>query len=114
MSKSVHAKPIDLGLVAQLVQMCVVRAVLGRLTGTVIDKNEIAHYQILFLASASVEILQHLRERICFLASCPLIVAFLQDRVGTIRQGNGAIACCGLGGDQHANGLAYVCTQAFC
>ena len=58
--KSMHTEPADPGRVTQLLEMCVIGAVLIRFSGAVIHKYQVFHDQISGLAAHTVDILQHL------------------------------------------------------
>ena len=62
-SQSVHTKPLDLSLIAEFVQMRVIGTVFGRFSGTIIDKHQISHTEILGLSGTAIHIFQNLRQQ---------------------------------------------------
>ena len=66
--------------------MCVVGTVFVRLTGTEIDEHQILHHEIPLFSGASVQILQHLRERFGLLAGLALDVAGSEDFISHVRE----------------------------
>ena len=59
MPQGMNAYPLDSGLITQLVQMCVIGAVLDRLPGPVVDKDQIAELQLENLSGTPIQILEH-------------------------------------------------------
>ena len=90
-SQSVHTESLDLGLIAQLIQMSIVGTVFCRLSGAEIDKHQISHAEILGFACAAIHVFKDLRQDFRLFAGVTFIVARFQNIVRTICQRNGAV-----------------------
>lgn len=62
-SQSVHTKPLDFRLIAQLVQVGIVGAVLSGFAGAVIYEHQIPHTQVPGLACPSIHVFQDLGQQ---------------------------------------------------
>ena len=58
MAKRVHTKPFNSGLIAQLIQVGIIRTVLGRRSSPEIDEDQILHHKLYFGPSSPINILQ--------------------------------------------------------
>ena len=63
-AESVHTEPFDSRLIAQLIQVGIIGAVLGRLTSSPIYENQVAHDKAFRLASPPFNVLQNLRQNL--------------------------------------------------
>ena len=87
-----HTKSFDAYFVAQLIQMGIIGAVLGRLARSPVDEDKIVHNKCRFCSCVSVDVLQLLREDFRSLLVLGVLVDRLQDFVSKIGQRNGSVA----------------------
>ena len=90
MTQSVHTETFDPCFVAQLVEVGVVGAVLGRLSGAPVDEHQITHDQLSFLTSLTIHKGQDSGQAVRFVAVFSGVVDFPQDAVSGVSQRNGA------------------------
>lgn len=67
-AQSMHTEMRNVCFFAQLIEMCVIGTVFGRLPGSIVDKNQIGHLHRNHCAGATIHVFQLLGQKLRLLA----------------------------------------------